>query len=234
MPATTFLAKEEQTACTPIAPDPRGINPKCELPYGLKPEHVLGAMVEFTDFLQLINLSLGGKSLPRLESICMPANFSSIVGEFMSVGIPKFCPTLAKNTYHNGHPDLVPAGKFRDNSVQHAVDGIEVKASRYLKAWQGHNAEAVFLTVFVFDSNRPVDVAKKIGPKPFRFVKVLGAQLTKEDWLFAGRSATSRRTITASVLPSGFAKMDANWIYKDPRSSAAPTQPEDPAELELE
>ncbi len=42
----------------------------------------------------------------------MPANFSSMVGEFMSATIPKYCKTLAKNTYHNGHPDLVPAGKF--------------------------------------------------------------------------------------------------------------------------
>ena len=37
----------------------------------------------------------------------MPANFSSMVGEFMSATIPKYCKTLAKNTYHNGHPDLV-------------------------------------------------------------------------------------------------------------------------------
>jgi hypothetical protein len=38
--------------------------------------------------------------------------------------------------------------------------------------------------------------------------------LKKEDWKFSGRSATSRRTITASVTPSGFAKMEANWIYR--------------------
>ncbi len=64
--------------------------------------------------------------------------------------------------------------------------------------------------VFVFDSNRPKDVE----PRPFRFVKVVGAQLLKEDWLFSGRSETSRRTITASVTESGYQKMMANWIYQ--------------------
>lgn len=146
----------------------------------------------------------------------MPANFSSIVGEFMSSSIPKHCPALAKNQYQNGHPDLIPKGRFPHDAVQHAKQGIEVKASRYLKAWQGHNPEDTWLMVFVFDSNRPADAAKEIAPRPFKFVMVVGARLTKADWLFAGRPETSRRTITASVTRSGYEKMMANWIYKAP------------------
>ncbi len=69
--------------------------------------------------------------------------------------------------------------------------------------------------VFVFDSNRPEDVAKHLPPKPFRFVQVAGARLTKRDWIFSGRSEKSRRTITASVTESGYTKMMRNWIYKD-------------------
>jgi len=69
--------------------------------------------------------------------------------------------------------------------------------------------------VFVFDSNRPVDEGKGIGPRPFNFRMVVGAELTKDDWLFAGRSETSRRTITASITKSGREKMMANWIYRD-------------------
>jgi hypothetical protein len=49
----------------------------------------------------------------RLESFFMPANFSSVDSEFMNVSIPQFCPTLAKNTYHTGHPDLLPTAKLR-------------------------------------------------------------------------------------------------------------------------
>ena len=145
----------------------------------------------------------------------MPANFSSIVGEFIISSIPKHCPAIAKNQYHNGHPDLIPTGRFSDNSVQHSSEGIEVKGSRYISGWQGHNPEKVWLMVFVFDSNRPIDAIKGIEAKPFRFVKVVAASLEKDDWSFAGRSETSRRTITASVKSSGLEKMNANWIYRE-------------------
>ena len=68
--------------------------------------------------------------------------------------------------------------------------------------------------VFAFDANSARDAGIGNDPKPFRFLKVVGAQLDKGDWAFSGRSATSRRTITASVTQTGFEKMEANWIYK--------------------
>jgi len=151
---------------------------------------------------------------PRLESLLMPANFSSIVGEFMGAAIPMHSAGVVKNAYHNGHPDLLPAGAHPKNAIQHHHEGIEIKGSRYRKGWQGHNAEKSWLMVFVFDSNRPVDPNEGIAAKPFRFVMVVGAHLLKSDWQFSGRSETSRRTITASVKPSGYSKMTRNWIYK--------------------
>jgi hypothetical protein len=191
-------------------------------------------MIDFTDFIGFVDQQLNTKEMDRLESIVMPANFSSIVGEFMGARIPKHCSTIVKNQYHNGHPDLIPANVFPNNAVQHATDGIEIKASRYLRGWQGHNPEDAWLMVFVFDSNRPTDYLA--SPKPFRFVMVVGAQLTKEDWMFSGRSETSRRTITASVKRSGYEKMMANWIYKAPALTRAETidllQPPGPQPLE--
>jgi len=202
----------ECLACTPVSIDLAGFNPSVMLPYGLTTKHIGRAMTDFLDFLRFINTRLYDEKMPRLESIMMSANFSSLVGEFMNAGIPKYCKTLAKNTYHNGHPDMIPAGMFPGDSAQHAPEGIEIKASRYTKGWQGHNAEDTWLMVFVYDSNRVRDGLD--NPRPFRFLSVLGADLVKADWLFAGRSATSRRTITASVKPSGYAKMNANWIYR--------------------
>lgn len=172
-------------------------------------------MVEFSEFLRLINHAVRARGIPRLESFIMQANFSSMVGEFMSANIPKYCSTIVKNRYHNGHPDLIPAGVFPNDSVQHDHRGVEIKGSRYLKGWQGHNAERTFLMVFVFDSNRPPDESEGIGPKPFRFRKVLAADLEETDWKFAGRSSTSRRTITAAVTPQGAQKMYSNWIYDE-------------------
>ena len=189
-------------------------NPAAVLPYGLTIGHVMAVMHDFLSFLGFVNQPLASKGIQRLETMLVPANFSSLVGEFMSAGIPKYYPTLAKNQHHNGHPDLVPAGHFPNNAVQHSREGVEVRASRYLRGWQGHNPETIWLMVFVFDSNRPGDAASGVPPRPFRFLTVVGAPLTQAAWAFSGRSATSRRTITASVIDSGYRKMTANWLYR--------------------
>jgi hypothetical protein len=203
--------------CVPDIPTVSGFNQNAVIPFGVDVCHIQNAMIEFTEFLGFIDTQLATKGMERFEDMLMPANFSSMVGEFMTASIPKYCTAVAKNTYHNGHPDILPVGKYAKNSAKHAgADGIEVKASRYLKGWQGHNEEDVWLMVFVFDGGRPSDKGKGIKPAPFRFLLVCGALLEKRDWLFAGRSKTSRRTITASVTRSGFEKMIANWIYRAP------------------
>lgn len=206
----------ERAALTPEPVALEGFNSDAELPYGCTVEHVRLAMQDFVEFLGFINGRLHTRRIERLEAMLMSANFSSIVGEFMNSGIPKHCPTLVKNRYHNGHPDLLPASRFPDDAVQHADEGIEVKASRYLRGWQGHNPEDIWLLVFMFDSNRPNDTIRRVEPRPFRFLRVAGARLVREDWNFSGRVGESRRTITASVNRSGYEKMIANWIYQVP------------------
>lgn len=205
----------EQMACHPVPISANGFNPSAIIPYGCTTDHVHQAMLDFVDFLGFINQQLNTRNIPRLEVMLMPANFSSIVGEFICTAIPKYCTTLARNQYHNGHPDLIPSGEFLNNAVQYTHEGVEIKASRYLQGWQGHNPEESWLMVFVFDSNRPPDSTRGIPPKPFRFISVIGAALTKADWSFSRRSETSRRTITASVNQSGYQKMISNWIYRD-------------------
>jgi hypothetical protein len=85
------------------------------------------AMNDFVDFLGFINTQLHSRDLPRLECFIMPANFSSIVGEFMNMTIPKYCNTLVKNRYPNGHPDLLPNNMYPGNSQLHTTEGIEIK-----------------------------------------------------------------------------------------------------------
>lgn len=207
----------ERLACHPERVRIEDFNPNVQLPLGLTTQHICDAMNEFVDFIGFIGQQLATKEIPRLESMLMQANFSSMVGEFMGASIPKYCSNIVRNNYHNGHPDLIPANTFPNDSVQYADLGIEIKASRYLRGWQGHNAEESWLMVFCFDSSRPVDAAQGIPPKPFEFLMVAGAQLEKSDWTFSGRSETSRRTITASVNRSGYDKMTSNWIYKSPK-----------------
>lgn len=211
------------SAPPPVAPHIRDFNAKAKIPYGVTFEHVCQTMEAFAEFLKTIDTRLVENNMARLEEMLMLANFSSIVGEFIASNLPKHCPTIAKNAYHNGYPDLLPAGKYARNAAQHAgADGIEIKASRYLKGWQGHNPEDVWLMVFAFEAGRPTDVLKEAPLVQFRFLAVYGALLQKADWSFAGRSQKSRGTITASVLPVGYAKMAQNWIYKAPVSPQKP------------
>ncbi len=143
----------EEQACTALPISENSFNSVCVLPSGLMVEHRKAAMGDFIDFLSFINSQLYTRETSRLETMLMSANFSSIVGEFMSATIPKYCGSLVKNRYHNGHPDLIPAGMFVNNSVQYSSEGVEIKASRYSNAWQGHNPENVWLMVFVFNSD---------------------------------------------------------------------------------
>lgn len=214
-------SSKERDACKPIQLNPEGFNFAAVLPFGCTPDQIRAVMEEFLDFLSFVNLQLNAKGAQRLETMLMPANFSSVVGEFLASNLPKHCAGLVRNQHHNGHPDLIPAGRFPDDRCQHGADGIEIKASRYPSGWQGHNPEDTWLLVFVFASDRPVDLVNEAPPKPFRFVGVFGAELTKADWSFAGRSGASRRTITASVKKSGYEKMTANWIYRSESAPAA-------------
>jgi hypothetical protein len=208
-------SEREKAACNPVPVKRDQFNEDAAIPYGCTIDHIYQAMNEFLSFLGFINTQLNTKGIQRFESMLMPANFSSMVGEFLISTIPKYCPTLAKNQYHNGHPDLLPKGKFVGDSAQHGTEGIEIKASRYSRGWQGHNAEECWLMVVVFEGNRPADTAKNVPPIPFRFKSVFLGRLTLADWSFSGRSTKSRRTITASVTRSGYEKMIKNWIYHD-------------------
>lgn len=174
----------------PEPPEQGGFNPNAEIPFGVTTSHVCAAMQDFVEFMKLIDTQLHRKEMASLENTMMQANFSSLVGEMMAAQIPKHCPTIVKNKYHNGHPDLLPAGEYPHDAAQHAGGhGIEVKASRYLQGWQGHNAEDVWLMVFVFQSGR--EGAKVKETPRFKFLLVAGALLSKRDWQFSGRSETT-------------------------------------------
>jgi hypothetical protein len=206
----------EFAACTPRPVSPEGFNPGAVLPFGLTTAHIHRAMNDFIRLMRVANVQLHGERIQRLETILAPANFSGMVGDFMAATIPNYCDGLARNMFHNGHPDMIPRGRFPNDSVQYAHEGIEIKASRARAGWQGHNPENTWLMVFVFASNRPADALKGTAPRPFEFQMVVGAQITEEDWRFAKRGEGSRRTPTAGVLRTGREKMMANWIYKTP------------------
>jgi len=94
----------EAAACRPVPLNPNGFNPAAQIPFGVTIEHIRRSMGDFLEFLGFINSQLNTKMIERLESFMMPAAFSSLVGEFMGAAIPKYCKTIVRNKYHNGHP----------------------------------------------------------------------------------------------------------------------------------
>lgn len=65
----------------------------------------------------MVNVRPHENGSQRMETMLIPANFSSIVGEFINANLHKHSAGIVKNTYHNGHPDMLPAGRFASDSL---------------------------------------------------------------------------------------------------------------------
>lgn len=57
-------------------------------------------MQDFLRFLSVVNGQLHESDMSLLEALTMPANFSSIVGEFIISSVPRHCNKLVKNLCH--------------------------------------------------------------------------------------------------------------------------------------
>jgi hypothetical protein len=195
------------------------LNSQAVLPYGLLLGDVRTTLEEAHTFIYSLNRVLYRQIGQRIEDILMPATFSGMLSEFIVRQLSVHSTTLTRNLYHNGHPDLIPVGRYPGDAIQYGHDGIGVKTSRYSSGWQGHNPENIWLMVFRY-RNDPYKPEKDLRPLeehvPFQIVEVLAAKLEKSDWSAQGRGSGSRRTPTASVVATGTAKLRANWLYRVP------------------
>lgn len=219
---TTTDAGESPLAAKPLlrrCPDTAScvdrafLNPNAILPYNVTPDQIYSAMVKTCSFLDAINSFLRDRGYPNLQDLILGNSFSGLISELLVRHIAECCPTLARNRYVGGHPDLLPLGLYPNDSVLKGNEGIEIKTSRQAGGWQGHNPEDVHIMVFRYT----------LDGGEFRFVEVLAAKLTKNDWSFSGRKGASRRTPTASITASGVEKLRANPIYRDPAYAIATT-----------
>ncbi len=171
-------------------------------------------MEDVYDFLYNVNNFLVTRGYERLEETLSGATFSGLMSELVVESLGKHSATMEKNAYHNGRPDLIPRGLYGPAGVLRGADGVEVKASRNKSGWQGHNVESGWIMIFQYG----IDLITEplTNREPTTFERVLCTQLEENDWSFSGRSASSRRTITASILRSGAEKLAGNPIYLDP------------------
>lgn len=197
-------------------------DPSVVLPYGLSAPAVVKAVNDIYAYLHAINRSSVDHGYNRLEDLMQAAGYSGLMSGLAVESMAReteregAAPGLRANLNPGGRPDLVPRGVYPGDAVHRGEHGIEVKASRYPRGWQGHNIEAGWLMVVQFT---PDVVTLPIYDRaPTYIERVLVAQLEEVDWTFSGRSETSRRTITASINPLGYAKMIAGAVYVRGRS----------------
>jgi len=196
----------------PTELDPKYINPKVILPYGLTVDEVKKAVSETYRLYNGVNDFLTTSGFRPLEELLLGNSLSGILSEFLVKNIARASDSLVANLKVGGHPDLLPKGCYSSNLILKGKEGIEVKSSIRRGGWQGHNPEKCWLMVFRYVRGKQND--GKV--EPLRFVEILCAKLTKKDWTFSGRRGASRRTPTASITTSGVEKLRKNFIYRLP------------------
>ena len=172
-------------------------------------EEVKSAVESAYDFLHAINGALYQHDLGLFEDLALGNTFSGLLSEVLVKNIAKHSGTLVRNRYVGGHPDLLPSTHPKGDSQLRCDQGIEVKTSRQLGGWQAHNPEAGWLMVFRYELARS-------EYQPTKFVQILAAELTLDDWSLAERGTASRRTRTCSINQRGVTKLRSNPIYQEP------------------
>jgi hypothetical protein len=188
-------------------------NPNLSLPYDLRGQDFEMAMQDVYDFFHDVNTYLVGKGLPRLDEMLRPANCSGTLSDMLTDSLAKHSRTLTVNHYHNGHPDLIVAERYPDNSVKAGEEGVEVKATRKSGgAVDTHGARDQTLCTFVYevDNNLSRPVWER---EPLRFREIYLAQVTAADFRQNARGILGTRT--ATLDKHGVARFRAGWVYLD-------------------
>lgn len=192
-------------------PVPEKFNQSAILPYELRLADFELAMQDVYDLLFDINNNLVSRGLQRLEEIVRSAIFSGILSDALTASLARHSRVLTENRFHNGHPDLIPQGRYSNNAVAAGEEGIEVKATRGGGGVDTHGARNAWLCVFRYTVDSETQPAA--GRAPTRIVEILLAQLTVNDFRRNPRGELGTRT--ASPNRAGLAKLRANRIYRE-------------------
>ena len=193
-------------------PNPAGFNRVTVLPYELRPADFELAMQDVYDLLFDLNSALRARGVQRLEETMRAAGFTGLLSDALTAALARHSRVLTENRYHNGHPDLIPEGRYANNAVHSGAEGVEIKATRGMGGVDTHGAREAWMGVFryVVDSTTEPAMARA----PTRIVEVLLGRLTREDFRLNARGELGTRT--ASPNRAGLAKLRANWVYREP------------------
>ena len=195
---------------TRALPEPSAFNAASLLPYQLRRADFELAMQDVYDLLFDLNTALLTRSLPRIEETVRPAILSGILSDTVSASLARHSRALVLNTFHNGHPDLIPQGKFAANAVQSGGDGIEVKTTKGRGGVDAHGARPGWFCLFRYATDVTTEPAT--DRRPSQFTEVLLANLELSDFRSNDRAILGTRT--SSPNAAGLAKLRSNWVYR--------------------
>lgn len=192
--------------------NPSGFNSAAAWPYALRPAVLQIAMEDIYEMLYNVNDALIGRGLLRLEESIRGAIYSGMLSDLLTEAVAKHSTGLTKNGFHNGHPDLIPVGRYAHDSMQSADEGVEVKTTKGRGAVDMHGARPGWYCIFRYEAD--YDTQPVVNRAPTRFTEILLAQLDVGDFRHNARGALGTRT--ASPHRQGIAKLRAGWVYRDP------------------
>ena len=190
-------------------------NPAAEtgLPYELRLMDFEAAMQDLYDFFHDINSSLSNRGLSRLEDMLRPAAMSGLISDLLTSSLANHSRSLTENRYFNGHPDLIVAGIYPNNSAQAGEEGVEIKSTRKKGgAVDTHGPREQWMCVFVYEVDTETEPAR--NRRPMNFKEVYLAHVEVADFRRNPRGDLGTRT--ATLHKDGVRKLREHWIYKAP------------------
>ncbi len=187
-------------------------NPHAVLPYELRLGDFASTMQDVYDFFYDVNTQLVKKGLGRLDDTLRKANLSGTLSDMITASMANHSRVLTQNRYHNGHPDLIVAGRFAEDSIKSGDEGVEIKST--LKkggAVDTHGAREQWLCVFVYQVDNITEPA--INRLPLKFTEVYLSHVEVGDFRKNERGELGTRT--ATLHKDGIQKLRDSWIYLD-------------------
>jgi hypothetical protein len=190
-----------------------GFNTELDLPYALRLDVFAIAMDDIYELLHNVNTGLVNRGLLPFENSVRGAIYSGMLSDLLTEAVANHAAGLVKNTYNNGHPDLLPAGRHADNAAPAAEDGVEVKVTKKASgAVDMHSDRPAWYCVFRYVADYTTEPV--LDREPTRFTDIWLARLDAKN--FRKNERGPRGTRTATPHRQGLEVLRANWLYRDP------------------
>jgi len=191
--------------------DPKRFNRELPLPFELRIEDFQLAMRDAYDFFYDVNHALADRGLGRFDDMLRPAAMSGILSDMLTASLAKHARALTENEFFNGHPDLIVAGKYANNSVQAGEHGVEIKTTRKRGgAVDTHGAREQWMCVFVYKVDNETQPAADRAS--MEFIEVYLAHVVPDDFRRNPRGELGTRT--ATLHRDGVRKLRQGWVYR--------------------